>query len=125
MTGWLRRWRGRHVVDMQWRELQARVVAQQETRRRQLAGQSALVARLEELLYRHDPIGLNFGHNADEYRPEAETITLRIPEAATEHDLQRIVHEEFVHWFGSDTAGPEARYASITREFWEIYRESA
>ena len=79
-------------------------------------GQEDLVASIEELLFRHDPILINFGHNTDEYRPEAETITLRLPEAATEQDLQRIVHEEFVHWFGN--AGPVEHYESIAREIW-------
>ncbi len=30
--------------------------------------------RLSRILYAHDPIGINFGDNTDEYDPEARTI---------------------------------------------------
>lgn len=79
------------------------------------------MAGIEELLFRHDPIGINLEHNTDEYRPEAETITRRLSEATTEHDLQRIIHEEFQHWFAA-SAGPVERYDSIAREIWQIWR---
>lgn len=80
------------------------------------------MARIEELLFRHDPIGINFGHNTDEYRSEAEVITIRLPEAATVHDLQRIIHEEFVRWFDASAAGPVECYDAITRDIWHISR---
>lgn len=80
------------------------------------------MASIEDLLFRHDPVGINFDHNTDEYRSEAETITLRLPEAATEHDLRRIIHEEFVRWFDAGTAGPAERYDSIAREIWQLRR---
>jgi hypothetical protein len=80
------------------------------------------VATIEALLFRHDPIGINFTHNPDEYRSEAETITLRLPEATTKDDLQRIIHEEFVRWFDAETAGPPDRYDSITEEIWQLWR---
>ena len=83
----------------------------------------ALVAALEELLFRHDPIGLDFGHNTDEYRSEAETIAARFREATSEQDLQRIIHEEFVHWFDDSIAGPVERYALIAREAWSVGRD--
>lgn len=76
-----------------------------QTRQQLLAGHQGLVARIEDLLFRHDPIGLNLEHNTDEYRPEAESITRRLSKATTEHDLQRIIHEEFLYWF-SASAGP-------------------
>jgi hypothetical protein len=79
------------------------------------------VTSLEALLFRHDPIGINSEHNSDEYRPEAETIALRLPEAATERDLERVIHEEFVRWFGADTAGPVGNYAQIAHEAWPIW----
>jgi hypothetical protein len=63
----------------------------------------------------------SFEHNTDEYQPEAETIALRLSDAVTQHDVQRIVHEEFVHWFG-DTAGPYERYDVIAGEIWRIHQ---
>jgi len=35
--------------------------------------------------------------NLDEYRAEAQTITLRRREARSVEDVRRIAHEEFVH----------------------------
>jgi hypothetical protein len=54
------------------------------------------------------------------YQPEAETITLRLPEVSTKADLLRIVHEQFVAWFGESTAGPINRYERITSEIWAL-----
>jgi len=85
-----------------------------------LVGREGVVAELEALLFRHDPIGLNFGHNTDEYRSEAETITLRLPRAQSADDVRRIVHEEFVRWFDPHIAGSESRYNDIALEIWQL-----
>ena len=82
----------------------------------------SLIAEVERLLYRHDPVGINFGDNADEYRPEAESIVARLPLAGSVDDVRRLVHEEFVRWFDHDTAGPAGRYEQIAREVWAIWR---
>jgi hypothetical protein len=105
-----------------WREQQSRILGERQARQELLAGQQRFVADLEALLFRHDPIGLDFGDNTDEYRSEAETITLRLPEADTEQDARRIVHEEFIRWFGPDTAGPADRYAAVAHETWQRWR---
>jgi hypothetical protein len=78
------------------------------------------------MLFAHDPMGLNYEHNTDEYSPEAETIVLRRPEARTFEDLPRIVHEEFARWFGDDTVGLASRYEQIARDLWSgwDWRES-
>jgi hypothetical protein len=59
-----------------------------------------------------DPIGLNFETNTDEYRPEAQSIVIRLPEATSRDEVRRIVHEEFVRWFDPQTAGPVERYGT-------------
>jgi hypothetical protein len=122
----MRRWFGRRrndqVPDTQWRSVQDDVARARETRQRLVVGRQSLVASLEDVLFRHDPIGINFGHNTDEYRSEAETIVLRLPEATSELDLLRIVHEEFVRWFDAGIAGSTDRYTTIAREIWHIWR---
>jgi hypothetical protein len=76
-------------------------------------------AQLEEILYRHDPIGLvDDLIPADEFRPEAETIAPRLAEASSHDDVQRILHEEFVKWFEPVVAGNPERYASPATEIW-------
>jgi hypothetical protein len=82
-----------------------------------------LRAQLEALLYRHDPIGIAFEDvkNYDEYEPEVRTILPRLREATSGEDVLQLVHEEFVHWFGADTAGPKERYAAIARDIWSLW----
>jgi hypothetical protein len=91
-------------------------------RRRVAPDQTPTVDALEALLFRHDPLGLDLGDNLDEYRPEAETLALRRDEVRSVSDARRVTHEEFVRWFGADTAGPPDRYAGIAREVWELWR---
>ncbi|SFE66192.1 hypothetical protein [Blastococcus tunisiensis] len=83
-----------------------------------MADHLRLVADLEALLYRHDPIGIAVGGNRDEYSPEAGSIVPRLRDVETVEDVRRIVHEEFVHWFDDDTAGPAGRYQTIAEELW-------
>jgi hypothetical protein len=84
-----------------------------------------LVTEMEALLYRHDPIGIAFGDNPDEYRPEAESIVARLPRARSVEDVRTLVHEEFVRWFDEDTAGPVSRYGAIARDVWTAWRAAA
>jgi len=121
MSFWRRSKQPAADPDRQWREeIAPQVKAAKEERQRRLVGQENTVAQLEGLLFQHDPIGINFEENVDEYRTEAETITLRLPEATTEAELVRIIHEEFVRWFGESTAGPTTRYERIASQIWEL-----
>jgi hypothetical protein len=69
-----------------------------------------------QLLFEVDPVGINFDTNTDEYEPEVDTILPRLGDGQTVDDLQRIVHEEFVRWFGIETAGASEKYAGIARQ---------
>ena len=95
-----------------------RAIPSREERRIALAPHQQLVDDVSALLFRHDPIGINFEHNTDEYDPEADTIVLRLVDIESTppvDELQQVVHDEFVRWFG-DTAGPHAHYHAITVE---------
>ena len=74
------------------------------------------------ILFRLDPIGINFGHNTDEYKSEVSTILPRMESATSEQDARRIIHEEFVKWFNARTAGPQERYASAAAEIWTAWQ---
>ena len=113
----------RHVGD-EWLQMSAEIEEARRSRRELLQGRGAVVSAVEALLFRHDPIGINFGHNTDEYRPEAETVTIRLPEANSPRDVMRIVHEEFVHWFGASIAGPRDRYAEIADRVWAVWQRA-
>ncbi len=79
-----------------------------------------LVDELAALLYQHDPVGIAFGDNPDEYAPEAGAIALRLQDVRTVDDVRAVVHAEFVRWFDEDTAGPAERYRSLAEEIWAL-----
>ena len=112
------RWRQSRQRDKQIRDDAARVRGDAEARRALLAGRDEEGAWLEAVLFEADPIGLDFEDNTDEYRSEAQTILLRLHEAASKEGVRRIVHEEFVAWFDDRMAGPPERYEQIARTIW-------
>ena len=91
-------------------------------RSRALAGREELVAEVEALLFRHDPVGIAGEDNLDEYRGEAESIVVRLPRVRSEADLLALVHAELVRWFDARTAGPPARYVPLVAELWPRVR---
>jgi hypothetical protein len=75
------------------------------------------------LLFRCDPIGINFEDNTDEYDPEVGTILPRLSGCHSPSEVRRVVFEEFCRWFGSETAGDEMRYDAIAEELWLLWSE--
>lgn len=94
-----------------------------ESRRRIRAEYGGLFDEIAALLFRHDPISINFRDNTDEYDVEAGTILPKLGSCRSPEDVLPIVHEEFVRWFDRGTAGPQERCAEIAREIWRIYQE--
>jgi hypothetical protein len=35
--------------------------------------------------------------------------------------VQKIIHEEFVHWFDADIAGPITYYAEVAEKVWGVW----
>lgn len=110
------------VSDSSWDEIAKKAYAAREARRQLLTGKEAFVEELAAILFQHDPVGLNFETNTDEYMSEAETITLRLAAGISEHDAARVVHEEFVRWFGG-IAGPLGRYETVADDVWRAWVE--
>lgn len=78
-----------------------------------------LYSKIEEILFRHDPIGINLVENADEYDPEVSTILPRLKEAKSENDVLNIVCEEFGRWFGADLINKDSKlYKEAAKEIW-------
>lgn len=87
------------------------------------ARHGALYAEVSQLLREADPIRLiAIGASDDEYDPEVSTILPRLHEAQSAAEVQRIIHEEFVHWFDDDIAGPITHYAEVAEKIWEVWR---
>lgn len=94
-----------------------------ESRRRLRAAYGELFDSLSALLYRHDPIGINFGDNSDEYDLEAETIIPRLRTCRSAADTLQVVHAEFVRWFDADTAGTQDGYEKIASDVWKLWQQ--
>ena len=81
-----------------------------------------LFSAVSEILFRHDPIGINFGGNTDEYDPEAGTILPRLRPEHSVEDVTAIVREEFRRWFGAECVRGEGQYAAIAEEILNAYK---
>jgi hypothetical protein len=77
-----------------------------------------LISEVSAILFDLDPIGINFEDNTDEYDAEAGTILPRLETCLTAENLRSVVHQEFIHWFGPDIAGEEARYHQAANRIW-------
>ena len=95
-----------------------------EERRRLKAEYGKLIDAISALLFRADPIGISFDNeNQDEYDPEAGTILPRLKNCKSADDVLSVVHEEFVGWFGADTARPREGYVQIAEQIWQLWQE--
>jgi hypothetical protein len=99
----------------------ARAAGDRAARESVRQAQPGLFAAVSEAMFRHDPIGINFGSNADEYDAEAGTVVPRLAGCSSAGDVERVLHEEFVRWFGAGTAGERARYAALAAEVWGLW----
>ena len=89
-----------------------------------------LFDQVSAALFAADPTGINFGSNTDEYDPEASTIIPRLHECHSVCDVQAVIHEEFVAWFGLEAddrcAGLERYFepAAVIWGLWQRYVEA-
>ena len=87
------------------------------------AASPELFAAVTALLFRHDPVNINYEVNPDEYEPEAGTILPRLRRCSSPADVRKVVHEEFIRWFDLGIAGPEEHYTEIAADIWELWRK--
>ncbi len=76
-----------------------------------------------EILFRHDPAGINFEDNTDEYEPEARTILPKLKDCHSVEDVMTVVHQEFQRWFDPDFAGKRERYRKVAEEIWHLWQK--
>lgn len=91
-----------------------------EERRRLKAEYGDLFDAISALFFQHDPVGINFEINPDEYETEVSTILPRLCHCLSADDVRKVVHEEFVRWFDPISAGPPELYQDIASEIWQL-----
>lgn len=77
---------------------------------------------MSAILFKGDPIGINFGTNTDEYEPEVRTILPRLVGCGSSQEAQRVIFEEFEKWFGVGHAGPIERYDGLAQRVWHVWQ---
>ena len=82
----------------------------------------ALFVLVTQAMFRHDPIGINFETNTDEYDAEAGTVIPRLKDCSSSEDVTTVLHEEFSTWFGSDSVGPRDHYTKLGEELWLLWK---
>jgi len=80
----------------------------------------ALYDELLTILFRHDPAGINFDWNTDEYEPEVDTILPRLHRCADAEDARCMIFAELTHWFAGDF--DERKATAATEAIWAAWR---
>jgi hypothetical protein len=99
-----------------------REVSERRERRRGLkAAYGDFFDDVVAILYRHDPEGINFESNTDEYELEAGTIIPRLDGCTSTEDVQRLVHEEFRKWFSPGVTQPFETFRQPAEDIWQAW----
>ncbi|MCY1370621.1 hypothetical protein D9M69_577210 [compost metagenome] len=86
------------------------------------ANDPELFLAVSSAMFKHDLIGINFDDNTDEYDAEAGTVIPRLASCSSVEDVACVLHEEFLAWFGAETAGEVMAYHALANEIWQIKR---
>jgi hypothetical protein len=101
-------------------EVRAQVDQARAAREAARAADPQFFAAVSNTMFEHDPIGINFTINTDEYDPEAGTVIPRLSACQTVDNVTTVLHEEFVQWFGADIAGHRAAYIELAQALWTL-----
>lgn len=94
----------------------------EEARRTLKAQYRDLFENVAALLFRHDPMGINFEDNPDEYESETESILPKLRECQSVEDVRSMVYAIFVSSFAPCSAGRPEHYDEIAAEIWELWK---
>jgi len=92
-----------------------------QQRQKLKAEYGGLFDAVSELLFRHDPAGINFEVNPEEYQYEASKILPRLRECHSAADVCRVIHEALIGSFDAATAGPIERHSQTASEIWRLW----
>lgn len=83
-----------------------------------------LIGEFRSILFRHNPLGINFGTDPHGYNMEVISIlsSLSVQVSSGPEDFGRIVHEAFAMAIGEDAAGTRERYSAIAEEMWQFFQ---
>ena len=111
------------VVDFQPMSLKPEREQILENRRRLKTQYGDLFDSIAGILFRHDPAGVNFEVNPDEYEYEAEKILPRLGTCQSVEDVCNVVHDVIAGSFDAGTAGPVGQHSDIACEIWDLWQK--
>jgi len=83
-----------------------------------------LYVKIEQILFEHDLMGVNFGDNTDEYAPEVDTILPRLSSASKLEDVSVMIKEEFIAWFDDEAKDiSDDLYQSLANNVWNVWQQ--
>jgi hypothetical protein len=80
-----------------------------------------LYNEVSAVMFKIDPIGINYQTNTDEYDFEAGAVIARLKDCATADDVATVLQEVFTESFDAQMAGDRSRYAGMAREIWALW----
>jgi len=97
-------------------------VDQREARKQACRQYDKLRTDFSAIMFRHDPVGINYDVNPDEYDLEAERIVPQLRTLATEKELLYVVRNVVREMFGSISGTPE-QYEAMTHDLWQRWQQ--
>ncbi len=97
------------------------LVERRRSRDRVKATYPQLFDEITAILVTYDPLGVMSDENSDEYEPETGTILPRLQHATSAAEVERIVQDEFLYWFGMGGAEHDLRGAA--HAIWVVWQQ--
>lgn len=104
------------IVPIELTEEEKREI--EEIRKNRTEKQGKKFNDISEILFRYDPIGLDFDTNIDEYDYEADLILKELPNQETVEQLTETIHAIFIKCFDNKLAKERDLYKHIAQEIW-------
>lgn len=79
---------------------------------------------LRKIFNKHDPIGIYFTDNFDEYDPEIERIVAQFRNDKTLQDFLTDVYDTLVFMFDKQIVGAKSKYKKLTKEIYEVLKKA-
>ena len=95
----------------------------EDYRKKRVKEYSEAFDKVSMVLFEHDPIGLNFDDNVDEYELEAGMVVSQFSKANSVDELETIILKIFVECFDEELATRKREvYQLIAKEVWQILK---
>jgi hypothetical protein len=83
-----------------------------------------LYSQLVALFYRHDPAGLAYADNFDEYESEVGTVLPRLGECRSPQDMEQVIRTELRRSLGMIFLSNDA-LGALAADVWSVWQDCA